>query len=88
MLEGITRNCVMELARKRGIEVKETLFTRMDLYTADECFLTGTAAEIIPVVKYDGRIIGTGEPGEITKALIEDYRNYVKNAGDGERIWE
>jgi branched-chain amino acid aminotransferase len=88
LLEGITRNCVMELARKRGIEVKETLFTRMDLYTADECFLTGTAAEIIPVVKYDGRIIGTGEPGEITKALIEDYRNYVKNAGDGERIWE
>ena len=86
LLEGITRNCVMELARKRGIEVKETLFTRMDLYTADECFLTGTAAEVIPVVKYDGRVIGKGEPGEITKMLIEDYRNYIKNAGDGERI--
>jgi len=86
LLEGVTRNCVMELARKRGIEVKETLFTRMDLYTADECFLTGTAAEVIPVVKYDGRVIGKGEPGEITKMLIEDYRNYIKNAGDGERI--
>jgi branched-chain amino acid aminotransferase len=86
LLEGITRNCVMELARKRGIEIKETLFTRMDLYTADECFLTGTAAEVIPVVKYDGRVIGKGEPGEITRMLIEDYRNYIKNAGDGERI--
>ncbi|MEL7565246.1 MAG: branched-chain-amino-acid transaminase [Dehalobacterium sp.] len=86
MLEGITRNCVMELAKKRGIEVRETLFTRMDLYTADECFLTGTAAEVIPAVKYDGRMIGNGEPGQITKMLIEDYRNYVKNSGDGERI--
>lgn len=76
----------MDLARKRGIEVKETLFTRMDLYTADEFFLTGTAAEIIPVVKYDGRVIGKGKPGEITKMLIEDYRNYVKDAGDGARI--
>jgi len=86
MLEGITRNCVMELAKKRGIEVRETLFTRMDLYIADECFLTGTAAEVIPAVKYDGRVIGNGEPGEITKTLIEDYRDYVKNSGDGERI--
>ncbi|MGI6686292.1 MAG: branched-chain-amino-acid transaminase [Bacillota bacterium] len=86
LLEGVTRNCVMDLARKRGIEVKETLFTRMDLYTADEFFLTGTAAEIIPVVKYDGRVIGKGKPGEITKMLIEDYRNYVKDAGDGARI--
>ncbi|NMA14875.1 MAG: branched-chain amino acid aminotransferase, partial [Clostridia bacterium] len=86
LLEGVTRNCVMDLARKRGIEVKETLFTRMDMYTADECFLTGTAAEVIPAVKYDGRVIGTGKPGEITKTLIQDYRDYVKNAGDGAQI--
>lgn len=86
LLEGVTRNCIIELARKRGIEVREVLFTRMDLYTADECFLTGTAAEAIPAVKYDGRVIGKGEPGEITKMLIEDYRDYVKNSGDGEKI--
>lgn len=86
LLEGITRNCVMDLAKKQGMEVKETLFTRMDLYTADECFLTGTAAEVIPAVKYDGRLIGNGEPGEITKKLIADYRDYVKNSGDGEKI--
>lgn len=86
LLEGVTRNCVMSLARKRDIEVRENLFTRMDLYTADECFLTGTAAEVIPAVKYDGRVIGKGQPGEITKMLIEDYRDYVKNSGDGEKI--
>ncbi|ATW25261.1 branched-chain-amino-acid transaminase [Candidatus Formimonas warabiya] len=86
LLEGVTRNCVIDLAKKRGIEVREVLFTRMDLYTADECFLTGTAAEAIPAVKYDGRMIGTGQPGEITKMLIQDYRDYVRNAGDGEKI--
>jgi len=86
-LEGITRNCVISLARKRGIEVKEILFHRMDLYTADECFLTGTAAEVIPVVHYDGRPIGSGAPGEITRMLIDDYRDYVKNAQDGVEIF-
>lgn len=86
LLEGVTRNCVMALAKKRGIEVKETLFTRMDMYTADECFLTGTAAELIPAVQYDGRIIGNGKPGEITKMLIQDFRDYVKNSGDGTLI--
>lgn len=87
LLEGVTRNCVMALAKKRGIEVKETLFNRMDMYTADECFLTGTAAEVIPAVKYDGRVIGSGKPGEITRMLIEDYREYVRNANDGVAIF-
>ncbi|MBE3588620.1 MAG: branched-chain-amino-acid transaminase [Thermoanaerobacteraceae bacterium] len=62
ILEGITRNTVMEIARGRGIPVEEKLFTRHDIYTADECFLTGTAAEVIPAVKLDGRVIGTGRP--------------------------
>lgn len=81
ILEGITRNCVMELAKARGIEVKEMLFTRMDMYNADECFLTGTAAEVIPAVKYDGRIIGDGKPGTMTKMLIQDYRELTKTDG-------
>lgn len=87
LLEGITRNSVIDLAKKRGIEVREELFTRMDLYTADECFLTGTAAEVVPAVKYDGRVIGNGVPGEITKMLIQDFRDYVKNANDGSPIF-
>ncbi len=55
ILEGITRNAVIELARGMGIEVREVTLTRYDVYVADECFLTGTAAEVIPVVKVDGR---------------------------------
>lgn len=74
ILIGITRNCVMKLAKDMGITVREELMTRYDLYFADECFLTGTAAEIIPVVKIDGRTIGTGKPGKITLDLLESYR--------------
>ena len=81
ILEGITRNTVMGLARDMGIPVEETLFTQFDVYTADECFLTGTAAEVIPVVKVDGRAIGTGLPGEITNRLIEAYRTLTKTEG-------
>ena len=67
ILAGITRNIVMELARKRGITVTEKALVRDDLYAAHECFLTGTAAEIIAVTSIDGRQIGHGKPGEITK---------------------
>lgn len=81
ILEGITRNCVMELAKARGIEVKEMLFNKMEIYNADECFLTGTAAELIPAIKYDGRIIGNGQPGKMTKMLIKDYREQTKFDG-------
>ena len=81
ILEGITRNTVMGLARDMGIPVEEKLFTQFDVYTADECFLTGTAAEVIPVVKVDGRTIGTGQPGEITNRLIEAYRILAKTEG-------
>ena len=69
ILEGVTRAAVMELARAAGIPVQEPALTRHDVYTADECFLTGTAAEVIPVVKCDGRPIGTGQPGPITQDL-------------------
>lgn len=77
LLEGITRDAVIELVRKRGLPFNETNLTRHDLYVADELFLTGTAAEIIPVTKIDGRLIGTGEPGPVTRQLIVDFKNLV-----------
>jgi len=76
ILEGITRNLVMELARKRGIPVFEKLLIRHDLYVADECFATGTAAEIISIVNIDRRPVGDGKPGPITKQLTEDFIAY------------
>jgi branched-chain amino acid aminotransferase len=78
ILIGITRNVVMELAIEMGIQVREELMTRYDLYIADECFLTGTAAEIIPVVKIDGRTVGTGKPGKITLNLLKKYQELTK----------
>ncbi|MDI3328724.1 MAG: branched-chain-amino-acid transaminase [Alicyclobacillaceae bacterium] len=73
-LEGITRNTIIEICRKEGIPVAEEPFTRHDVYVADECFLTGTAAEVVPVVEVDGREIGSGLPGEMTKRLTEKFR--------------
>ncbi len=81
ILEGITRNTVMDLARGMGILVEEELLTLFDVYTAEECFLTGTAAEVIPVVKVDGRTIRTGQPGEITKRLMESFRALTRTEG-------
>ncbi|MDO4583619.1 MAG: branched-chain-amino-acid transaminase [Planctomycetia bacterium] len=77
ILEGVTRDAVMDLAREAGIEVREISQTRHDVYIADECFLTGSAAEVIPVVKIDGRPIGTGKPGPITRQLIEMFRKMI-----------
>ena len=79
ILEGITRDVVIELARKDGMDVRETMLTRYDLFTADECFLTGTAAEIIPVVKVDGNTIGTGRPGLVTLRLLRQFRKLTNN---------
>jgi branched-chain amino acid aminotransferase len=73
ILEGITRNAVIELAEAAGITVEETALERHDVYTADECFLTGTAAEVVPVVKVDGRPVGTGKPGPVTRQLRERF---------------
>ena len=74
ILIGITRNVVIELAKEASITVKEEQLTEDDLYNADECFLTGTAAEIIPVANIDGRKIATGRPGKITLSLLKKYQ--------------
>jgi len=81
ILIGITRNTVMELAEKLGIKVEEKVFTRYEVFTADECFLSGTAAEAIPVVKVDGRPIGDGKPGPITKKIIDAFKELIKTEG-------
>lgn len=80
ILEGVTRGAVIELARKAGMTVQEVSLTRFDVYSADECFLTGTAAEVIPVVKVDGRLIGSGKPGPITKQLREKFHQLANSA--------
>ncbi len=81
-LEGITRGAVMEIARNKfKLLVKEDIFTLYHLYTADECFLTGTAAEVIPVVKVDGRFIGEGKPGKTTLKLIKEFRELTRLTG-------
>ncbi|MFA0733658.1 MAG: hypothetical protein OGMRLDGQ_000158 [Candidatus Fervidibacter sp.] len=81
ILKGITRQVVMKLAQEGGIPVHEAVLTLHDVYIADECFLTGTGAEIIPVVKLDGRVIGDGVPGPITKTLIQKFRQYTQQVG-------
>ena len=73
---------MIELAQESGLVVAEPNLTRYDLFNADECFLTGTGAEIIPVVKIDGRIIGTGKPGPITRKLVEQYHALTKVSGE------
>jgi len=74
ILEGITRNAVIQLARSLDITVVETALERHDIFIADECFLTGTAAEVIAVVSLDGRTIGTGKPGPVTQRLLDGFR--------------
>jgi branched-chain amino acid aminotransferase len=81
-LYGITRGTVMDLAREAGLAVTEPQLTRYDLFNADECFITGTAAEIVPVVKIDGRIIGDGKPGPLTRMLEERYHALTKVSGE------
>ncbi len=76
ILEGITRNLVMELVRKRGYPMYEKTLVRHDLYIADECFATGTAAEVVPIVEINKRIVGNGKPGPITKQLMADFVEY------------
>lgn len=78
ILEGITRNAVMQLAREAGITVQECTLIRHDVYVADELFLTGTAAEVIPVVKIDGRVIGAGAPGPITQDLRQRFKKFAR----------
>lgn len=79
ILEGITRNAVIDLAREAGYRVEECALTRHDLYVADEMFLTGTAAEVVAVVSLDGRSIGNGEPGPITRNLLSLFQKLTRS---------
>lgn len=80
-LRGITRDTVLEIAKKLKIPTHEHVITRHELYISDECFLTGTAAEIVPVVKIDGRVIGEGKPGPLTKTFMREFKKLTKKEG-------
>jgi branched-chain amino acid aminotransferase len=80
-LRGITRDSILEIARKSRIPVHEHVITRHEVYISDECFLTGTAAEIIPVVKVDGRVIGGGKPGRLTLSLMKKFKMLTGKEG-------
>lgn len=80
-LKGVTREVAMKLAAEMGLEVKETILTRYDIYVADECFLTGTAAEVIPVVEVDGRKIADGKPGPYSKRLKSAFHQFAMENG-------
>ena len=80
-LRGITRDTVLEIAKSKHIATHEHVLTRHELYISDEAFLTGTAAEIIPVVKVDGRVIGNGKPGKITLMLMKEFKKLTKTEG-------
>ncbi|HPZ44124.1 MAG TPA: branched-chain-amino-acid transaminase [Bacillota bacterium] len=81
ILEGVTRNTVLDIAREKGIPAEEKVFTLFDVYNADEVFLTGTAAEIIPVIQVDGRKIADGKPGKMTRELTLAFRELTKVDG-------
>ncbi len=81
ILDGITRAAVIELAQDEGITVAEKIFPVTEIYTADECFLTGTAAELIPVVQVDARVIGDGKPGAMTRRLLKRFRELTRSEG-------
>jgi branched-chain amino acid aminotransferase len=81
-LQGITRDAIFDIATELGIPMREANLTRYDVWCSDECFLTGTAAEVIPVVKIDGRVIGAGTPGPLTARILEAFRRRVLREGD------
>jgi branched-chain amino acid aminotransferase len=81
ILEGITRDVILEIARSKKVQATEELFTRHEVFVADECFLTGTAAEIVPVVKVDGRVIGGGTAGKNTLMFMSEFRKLTKTDG-------
>ncbi len=84
-LEGITRAALLSLAAEAGVEAREARLTRFDVYTADECFLSGTGAEVMPVVQVDGRRIGEGTPGPLTRRLQDAFHGLAR--GEGEPLW-
>lgn len=80
-LAGVTREAMFHIAAQLGVTISEPNMTRYDIYTADECFLTGTAAEVIPVTKLDTRVIGNGKPGPLTLQFIEKFHELTANSG-------
>ena len=84
-LEGVTRGAVLELSAEAGLDAAEAHLSRYDVYTADECFLTGTGAELMPVAEVDGRPIANGKPGPITRRLTEAFHALVRH--EGEPLW-
>ena len=78
ILKGVTRDVVIEIASEAGHKVVETIINRYDLYTADEAFFTGTAAEIAPIRSVDGRIVGSGKAGPVTRDLTARFRQYTR----------
>jgi branched-chain amino acid aminotransferase len=87
ILLGITRDSVIQIAERLGIVVRETLVTRDDLYLADEAFFTGTAAEITPIVEVDGRTVGSGKPGDVTRRLQDVFFRVVRGEEPGYESW-
>ena len=87
ILEGITRNSILQLAKERNIPVSEERFTRDEMYVADEVFVTGTAAELTPVTEIDRRNIGTGKPGPITQMLQKAFFEIVGGTDSAHRHW-
>jgi branched-chain amino acid aminotransferase len=81
LLRGITRDMVLQLAREHEIPAEERVFTLHDVYVADECFLTGTGAEVAPVVEVDGRVVGDGRPGPMTARLNAAFRELARRTG-------
>lgn len=81
-LYGITRQTAIDIAESMGLVVTEPNITRYDIFNADECFLTGTAAEVMPVVKLDGRVIGNGKPGPFTRSIVEKYHDLTSTSGE------
>jgi branched-chain amino acid aminotransferase len=80
ILEGVTRAVMLSLCKRLGVPYLEKTLQKHDLYIADECFLTGTGAEVIPVSKIDGRDVGTGQPGPVTRRLLEAFRAYIRES--------
>jgi branched-chain amino acid aminotransferase len=83
ILPGITRSCVIQLCRELGIPVVERDITVVELYTADEVFVTGTAAEVMPVTVISGRPIGEGRPGPVTRRLMEEFKRLTRDPRNG-----
>ena len=80
-LKGITRSTIIDIGKVLDLPVREADMTRYDIWCADECFLTGSGAEVIPVVKLDGRVIGAGTPGPITQRIMNSFRQRVRVEG-------